>query len=521
MDKAELGPVQIPRCLMAQKEKLKEIESHVAGLNFSSDYRLLLLINVFSVLSSPFDRVMACLSGEGVPVEMPGSTPAAPVQAHGAIKPMSVDMLDRITMHGKLEFSRKILSQLFQESRSQEIHPSPALVNTYTRFLVYTETEGLIFRPLTAERIKSKPTMNPLPSLNECIQSGHLPQLHITVEILRYRLHHVDIGSVHQAHSILLNCLNTMSNFQMVSSIRDLCFHLIQRIFTTNPHGRELWAIQLCDQPEQIVSDCEELNKCLIMAVANGSKVAMADQAGQSTQLSYDKFLEDILRRTPLTLPYQTLRRLPDTMRMYLEQHQQSNAIPNLAQVVQNERMHFQNMMTNNQNESDMIQRFVDPNATPVFLCIIWKLLEPMWTQASTTKLPAIFYRILQAMEPKTFRNQLRTFTDFIVEEISRNQDEVHKYIQYLLHLIWDQHVIPFDQFIHVLVLRPCDSPDTLIVAQLLMLNDKADGGENPFLQRVQFLQNTFPIDHFNHEDQFRFVRFAPFFLIFLCLDIT
>jgi len=43
-----------------------------------------------------------------------------------------------------------------------------------------------------------------------------------------------------------------------------------------------------------------------------------------------------------------------------------------------------------------------------------------------------------------------------------------------------------------------------LIVAQLLMLNDKADGADNPFLQRVHFLK-TFPIDHFNHEDYFRY----------------
>ena len=145
--------------------------------------------------------------------------------------------------------------------------------------------------------------------------------------------------------------------------------------------------------------------------------------------------------------------------------------------------------------------------------------------QRDQNAIPAIVYKILDAMEPRILANHVRTFADFLVDEFNTNQSEASNYINLLLNMIWDQveilphfesetsnvtlviqHLMAFDQFIHVLVLRPLESSDTMIMVQLLIMKtfNRETGVEtNPFLQRVQAL-SSFPIDHWEDEEYFR-----------------
>ena len=59
------------------------------------------------------------------------------------------------------------------------------------------------------------------------------------------------------------------------------------------------------------------------------------------------------------------------------------------------------------------------------------------------------------------------------------------------------------DQFLHVLILRPMESSDTMIIGQLLLLkNFERDGGSepNPFHSRVEAMK-SFPVDHWQNQN--------------------
>ena len=92
------------------------------------------------------------------------------------------------------------------------VHPSPALVQTFTRLSVYTEIEAFSVKTLISQK------------LPEMIQSQRWVQLHMVVEILRYRLHHVMVPHQIGALTHLLRYVNNMPMIQLVNSIRDVCF---------------------------------------------------------------------------------------------------------------------------------------------------------------------------------------------------------------------------------------------------------------------------------------------------------
>lgn len=62
---------------------------------------------------------------------------------------------------------------------------------------------------------------------------------------------------------------------------------------------------------------------------------------------------------------------------------------------------------------------------------------------------------------------------------------------------------MPLDQFIHVLILRPMESSDTMIMCQLLLLKAfEKDGSSepNPFHTRVEAMK-SFPADHWQNQN--------------------
>ena len=59
--------------------------------------------------------------------------------------------------------------------------------------------------------------------------------------------------------------------------------------------------------------------------------------------------------------------------------------------------------------------------------------------QRDQNAIPAVVYKILDAMEPRILANHVRTFADFLVDEFNTNQSEASNYINLLLNMIWDQ----------------------------------------------------------------------------------
>ena len=120
------------------------------------------------------------------PIELPGLG----ARAGSRIEPLPVSMLDSMTISGKMTLTTKIGSIIF--GSVNHIHPSPGLMHTYTRLYVYTEIDQL------KTLIGSK--------LPDMISKHNWVQLHMVVEILRYRLHHVPVG--HQIQARVLSSIN-------------------------------------------------------------------------------------------------------------------------------------------------------------------------------------------------------------------------------------------------------------------------------------------------------------------------
>ena len=114
------------------------------------------------------------------------------------------------------------------------------------------------------------------------------------------------------------------------------------------------------EDPNQIVSDSEELNKSLILAVSLAIKTTNSENV-----LALDhcqNLLTQILQRTPLSFPQQTLANFPTSIRDFIAANQQPSVNPNLRQRVEEEFNNFQNLM---RNEAECIQRYTQPNIQP------------------------------------------------------------------------------------------------------------------------------------------------------------
>ena len=157
--------------------------------------------------------------------------------------------------------------------------------------------------------------------------------------------------------SQLLHCINNMPCIQLVNSIRDACLYLTNRICMA-PAMMRIW--NGAEDPNQIVSDSEELNKSLILAVSLAIKTTNSENV-----LALDhcqNLLTQILQRTPLSFPQQTLANFPTSIRDFIAANQQPSVNPNLRQRVEEEFNNFQNLM---RNEAECIQRYTQPNIQP------------------------------------------------------------------------------------------------------------------------------------------------------------
>ena len=85
--------------------------------------------------------------------------------------------------------------------------------------------------------------------------------------------------------------------------------------------------------------------------------------------------------------------------------------------------------------KSECIARYTNPQSSPVFICIIWRLIQRQQQQ-----LPAIVFKVLEKFNFNTLANHVRTFTDYLIESfqaIGNNQQEAFNYIDFLIRMIW------------------------------------------------------------------------------------
>lgn len=112
-----------------------------AGLCMGNDYRIALLCNAYSTNQEYFSRPMAAL----VETILGNSKSGQTLQSSpGPTTPLSMAILDSLTVHSKMSLIHSIVTHVIKLSQSKaNISLAPALVETYSRLLVYTEIESL------------------------------------------------------------------------------------------------------------------------------------------------------------------------------------------------------------------------------------------------------------------------------------------------------------------------------------------------------------------------------------------
>lgn len=114
----------------------------------AGDYRVALLCNAFSTtldcLARPMGALMESLHGNLSQKSALGSVSAAALPNAGPISPIPLAFLDALTVHAKMSLIHSIVSHVIKCAQTKMNVPlAPALVETYSRLLVYTEIESL------------------------------------------------------------------------------------------------------------------------------------------------------------------------------------------------------------------------------------------------------------------------------------------------------------------------------------------------------------------------------------------
>lgn len=119
-----------------------------------SDYRIALLCNAYSTNQEYFARPMGIiietLFGSQKPI--PNGSTAAPLPT----VPLSMCILDSLTLHCKMSLIHSIVTHVAKLAQNKANLPgsnmmAPALVETYSRLLVYTEIESLGIKGFISE----------------------------------------------------------------------------------------------------------------------------------------------------------------------------------------------------------------------------------------------------------------------------------------------------------------------------------------------------------------------------------
>ncbi len=124
-----------------------------SNLVMGTDYKIALLCNAYSTNNEYLSRPMAALV-DAVLGSQRGTQPQPAISsssqsnnaalASGPTTPLSMAILDSLTIHAKMSLIHSIVTYVIKLAQSKSNTAlAPALVETYSRLLVYTEIESL------------------------------------------------------------------------------------------------------------------------------------------------------------------------------------------------------------------------------------------------------------------------------------------------------------------------------------------------------------------------------------------
>ncbi|XP_044767025.1 mediator of RNA polymerase II transcription subunit 23 [Coccinella septempunctata] len=445
------------------------------SLAMGNDFRITLLCNAYSTSGDYFSKPMAAL----VETVQGGTSPPT--------APLSMAVLDSLTVHAKMSLIHSIVTHVIKLAQAKSGMPlAPALVETYSRLLVYTEIESLGIKGFISQLL---PTV---------YKSHAWGTLYTLLEMFSYRIHHI------QPH-YRVQLLSHLHSLAAVPQANQTQLHLCVestalRLITGLGSGEVQPELSrfLSEQKTLVSQESEELNRALVLTLARATHVTGADGTWCLELLS------TITQSTPHAWAPHTLDCFPRPLAEFFAQH----PVPKenkqqLKKAVEEEYRKWASM----NNENDMMTHFGVAGAPPLFLCLLWKML------LETDHISPIAYKILERIGARALSAHLRKFCDCLVYEFTNSPggQHVNKCVDTINDMIWKYNIVTLDRLVLCLALRMQEGSEAQVcsfIIQLVLLK------ATEFRNRVQDFVKDNTRDHWNqtnwHEKHMEFHRKYP-----------
>ncbi|CAL8313929.1 unnamed protein product [Lota lota] len=472
--------IPIPHSLKLHHEFLQQsLRNKSLGM---LDYKIALLCNAYSTNSECFTLPMGVLVetiyGNGsMRINLPGTN----CTASGSVSPLPMNLLDSLTVHAKMSLIHSIATRVIKLAHAKSsIALAPALVETYSRLLVYMEIESLGIKGFISQL---------LPNV---FKSHAWGILHTLLEMFSYRMHHIQphyrVQLLSHLHS--LAAVPQTNQNQLHLCVESTALRLITALGSSEVQPQ---FTRFLNDPKTVLSaESEELNRALILTLARATHVTDFFTGSDSIQGTWCKdILQTIMTFTPHNWASHTLSCFPAPLQAFFKQ----NNVPqesrfNLKKNVEEEYRKWKSMS----NENDIITHFSLQGSPPLFLCLLWKML------LETDHINQIGFRVLERIGARALVAHVRTFADFLVYEFSTSAggQQLNKCIEILNDMVWKYNIVTLDRLILCLAMRSHEGNEAQVcyfIIQLLLLKP------NDFRNRVNdFVKENAP-EHWLQND--------------------
>ncbi|KAH0954985.1 hypothetical protein HN011_002731 [Eciton burchellii] len=488
----------IPHTLKVHHEFLQHLVMPNTSLCMGSDYRIALLCNAYSTNQEYFSRPMAALvdtilgtqkSQQQQPLQTLQNNAAL---ANGPTTPLSMSILDSLTVHSKMSLIHSIVTHVIKLAQSKSnMALAPALVETYSRLLVYTEIESLGIKGFISQLL---PTV---------FKSHAWGTLYTLLEMFSYRMHHIQphyrVQLLSHLHS--LAAVPQTNQTQLHLCVESTALRLITGLGSAEVQPQ---LSRFLSEPKTLVSaESEELNRVLVLTLARSMHVT-GTGADSLSGTWCKELLHTIMQNTPHSWANHTLQCFPPVLSEFFQQN--SVAKENKQQIKKAVEEEYRNWASMN-NENDIIAHFSVPGTPPLFLCLVWKMIF------ERDCISPIAYKILERIGARALSAHLRKFCDYLVFEFANSAggQHVNKCVDTINDMIWKYNIVTIDRLVLCLALRTQEGSEAQVcffIIQLLLLKAVE------FRNRVQeFVKENSP-EHWKqsnwHEKHLAFHRKFP-----------
>ncbi|XP_054249054.1 mediator of RNA polymerase II transcription subunit 23 isoform X7 [Indicator indicator] len=292
--------IPIPHSLKLHHEFLQQsLRNKSLQMN---DYKIALLCNAYSTNSECFTLPMGVLVetiyGNGnVRIPLPGTN----CMASGSITPLPMNLLDSLTVHAKMSLIHSIATRVIKLAHAKSsLALAPALVETYSRLLVYMEIESLGIKGFISQLL---PTV---------FKSHAWGILHTLLEMFSYRMHHIQphyrVQLLSHLHS--LAAVPQTNQNQLHLCVESTALRLITALGSSEVQPQ--FTRFLSDPKTVLSAESEELNRALILTLARATHVTDFFTGSDSIQGTWCKdILQTIMSFTPHNWASHTLDCFP------------------------------------------------------------------------------------------------------------------------------------------------------------------------------------------------------------------